>query len=694
MSEPKDNKSSSKDYKYTTYTSIEGKKRIEEALRIATPGVWFYSSQELEEMAKSSRDRLKFLNKQTKQEEPLNSKPQAIPYQGAMDPFDFDELDLPDPEPENVHIKPSIGIQMRKPTDFLDARVPPADDARYEWNVQNYKPSRRASISPYPNGVNPHDPKPLIPEDVEKYLNPLGKEIKKEQDYYGGGYIARMDNGEVRFDSVDELKKFAANKQQKQDVTEEKNEDGMISYNGQKYKESECEECYDTGRQKMTPKVLLAKDILSGEKHLKSSMNGYITDINKEDLFVVSYSLSNTIDGCVPNKYVEKFSTSMLNECMFGGNVSFLNKEVLEKAGYVEDVFKCTFYKPEPGRRATPKKFLDYQKFGYPQIFKYKTLDKKEKISFGMESPTFIKTEGKQYTYGVEIETSAGFVPSWSRSDLNINCVYDGSLKDADGVARGGEYVSGILKGDAGLVHLHKIVQELNKRCEINNKCSVHVHIGGVDFTQEFIVYLYLLGLYVEKEIFSMMPQSRAKSEYCQKMTKLDLPILIGSMYDISIREAHDKILKTIALKDIKDYKVAKKFDHPMGHNCGFRRDTPRYWWLNFVPAMFNVRGNESYTAEIRCHSATLNYNKIEKWVLIFMGIINVVESHKDIIKPGVKLSDVMRAAYPKSHKEINEYIDLRKKMFSGKGSEAEASEYADRDEKEKTNYKKIASRK
>jgi hypothetical protein len=204
------------------------------------------------------------------------------------------------------------------------------------------------------------------------------------------------------------------------------------------------------------------------------------------------------------------------------------------------------------------------------------------------------------------------------------------------------------------------------------------VHIGSVDFTQEFIVYMYLLGLYIEKEIFSIMPKSRSKSEYCNKMTKIPISSPIhNASYDISIINAFEQIRKVINVRDNpEDYKISKDKDHPLGHCCGYKRDTPRYWWLNFVPAMYNIRGNKSYTIEFRSHSATMNYRKIENWILITMGIVNFVENYKSLIRPGITLADIITKTYPKGHKNLIAYIEKRKQTFADFDDASEGREY------------------
>ncbi len=369
--------------------------------------------------------------------------------------------------------------------------------------------------------------------------------------------------------------------------------------------------------------------------------------------------------------------------------VALLNNDVAKSFDLVEDVRLGVYVSK---KRSTSEQYCDYQKFKIPEFINAikRSGNMNKMIEYGMHSPTFIKTEGKKYTFGIEIETSMGALPYHARN-LNVQCVYDGSLKGEDGVAHGGEYVTGILKGDSGLIHLRNIVQEIAKRCVVNKQCSIHVHIGGVDFTQEFIVYMYKLGLALENELYAMMPRSRSTGEYCNRMLRFPINInrKMASSYVTDIDIYYEKILKIIAVKEIKSVRsLSRKHDHPLGHCCGYDRKTPRYWWLNFVPAMFDIRHCESYSIEFRMHSATLNYSKIEYWILICMGIVNFVENHKDKITDTTTLAEVINSTYPRQASKILQYVEKRKKLFAVRSSTAEISDYNEQIEIKKMSKK------
>jgi len=306
-----------------------------------------------------------------------------------------------------------------------------------------------------------------------------------------------------------------------------------------------------------------------------------------------------------------------------------------------------------------------YEQFTHP---KFDKASYKESMKFGSISPTNIISEGKPYSIGIEIETFSGYIPVWLRKNLNIDCQYDGSIRDANGNKdTGGEYTTGVLRGDNGFAHLYKIVYELSRRCKINNTCSIHVHLGNIIFNKEQTVLLYKVLECIEDELFSMMPASRRVREHCRPMKKLRINLKKrGVPYDILIDKYYDTIVKMVSLGQSAGPKINKSLNHPQGRYCNYDRSTPRYWWCNFVPALFNIKGPGNHTIELRNHSATLEFTKIKNWILICMGIVSYVENFKhDIIdNNNISLKEILYKTYPKKGKYLYSYVQDRKRLF------------------------------
>lgn len=289
----------------------------------------------------------------------------------------------------------------------------------------------------------------------------------------------------------------------------------------------------------------------------------------------------------------------------------------------------------------------------------------KDEIKFGIKSPTNSIAEGLPYTMGVEIEISHGFIPVYkSLLNYNLSCVRDGSINGGEG---GPEYVTGILKGDAGFKHLQDICLGL-KDCRINHTCGVHVHLGGIDFTKQFLVNSYILAMLIEDELFTYLPKSRRNNRYCRKLKPLDLKVaLTNSKDNFQLEADYNKLFKYISYEKVNNpsFEYNKSKQHPMGAKCGYNHDTPRYCWLNYVPAMFNTRGNGSYSLEIRNHSGTTNFIKIRNWILLFMAIVAFAERYPDLIKPGIKINDILDKIYPRKSNSLKLYFKTRQSKFS-----------------------------
>jgi len=356
--------------------------------------------------------------------------------------------------------------------------------------------------------------------------------------------------------------------------------------------------------------------------------------------------------------------TAILDES--GKGITVVDRENALKLGFIESYKDGFFFKTEELK----------QKFecpkgpeGYEAGIKNLTKDKKYNMKFGMDSVSYLITEGKRNTFGVEIETSGGYMPRNIYKYLNMKAVRDGSIL-------GKEYVSGVLKGDSGFHHLHLICNEIAKRCTIDASCSVHVHIGDIKFTKEYVVLAYLLGMKLEKEIFSFLPPSRRGNIYCQTISKIAMslnPHMSYNEYKIEIDRIYREIFFKIAAGDLSE-SYNKKYNHKRGARCGYDQSTPRYWWLNFVPAITNTRNgvpNEkgeinSYTLELRCHGGSLNFKKIKNWVKFVMAFTSFVDNNKEAIMTGpVTMDDVIKSAYPLTGNSLISYVNHRKRLFA-----------------------------
>lgn len=309
---------------------------------------------------------------------------------------------------------------------------------------------------------------------------------------------------------------------------------------------------------------------------------------------------------------------------------------------------------------------------------------------YGIESKTFNAFEGLRYSYGIELETISGCVyhkiQDGSAKDLNFSGVFDGSLRDRDENGRmigdpwGLEYVTGVLKGDAGLKQVYDISKLLRSECSVDNRCAYHVHVGSLNWNSEDIVYMYLLGIIIEEEVFSIMPNSRKDNEYCKKLIKIPASKLNKLVnfktrrgYKKAIEGLYNSIFNIVGKSGAPNRFLNKKTQHPKGRHGGYDRNSDhRYSWLNFTNMIFNQRSNmDNKTIEYRPHPGTLSYTKIANWLKICMAITEFVHvGKKDILEHFrgnkiITLSHIISKVYNKNASKLIDYIELRKNLFS-----------------------------
>lgn len=342
------------------------------------------------------------------------------------------------------------------------------------------------------------------------------------------------------------------------------------------------------------------------------------------------------------------------------------------------------------------KKFKDYDSEYLTDEERKQILERD--IVYGVRSNTFKAFEGLDYTFGVELETSSGNISELECDGLNLKCEFDGSLRDTPDQRRedvlGGEYITGVLTGDAGIYQLQRTCRVLAEKCTINKNAGIHVHVGGLKFNKLNIVYMYLLGVLLQDEIFSLLPISRRNNSYCRKLKtlRIDQKQLNNAktplMYKLLIDEYYNQIHVLVSSGKLPDKKTNKSTNHPMGSKCGYDKNAQRYCWLNFVTCMFNTKGStDAYTLEFRNHHSSLNFIKIKHWVKLCMAFCAFAENHQDSIRRGfwldqdgnqhpINLQTIIKVIYPKRGKLLSEYVERRKNLFAHDIGDIEALEY------------------
>ena len=447
------------------------------------------------------------------------------------------------------------------------------------------------------------------------------------------------------------------------------------------------------------------KEYLKGKEAVKDILTERW--IIKKDAIKVAIDCEKDDDGKV-SKVIYGFTRALdANERLIqviraDGNIAYVvNEELCDKMGIEESIKDGEFYEDidMQGPQRNWQKFENTQKpFPFQLVYDPKALDISEStrqkiigdaIKWGGYSQSNLIAEGRQYTFGVEIETSEGFIPDRVARNYNMRTVHDGSIS-------GGEYVTGVLYGDRGFHHLQQICNELNRRTKINKKCGLHVHIGSpyeemddgtTMFNKEFTVFAYIFALKIQKDLALMMPASRrpGNSEwaerYCKNMPDRDFRLFYDAMtkgrdkYKEALTFYYNDIFEQILRGKQQGIFIGpsynKKQSHPDGRWCA-----GRYYWLNFVGFNFHRDNtNGAFTVEFRNHSATTNYEKIKNWILICMAMVYYIQNNRKsiIYDSELTIEEVIKFSYRKNTRSLLEYINSRKLKFKTvKGEEIE----------------------
>lgn len=234
----------------------------------------------------------------------------------------------------------------------------------------------------------------------------------------------------------------------------------------------------------------------------------------------------------------------------------------------------------------------------------------------------------KGLTFGVELETINGQLPTHLLNTYGIIICKDGSIKDENGNYPP-EYVTVPLEGEKGIQSLRNTSIEIAKRSEIDIKCSYHLHIGGIKPERLFLVSLFKLCTKIQGDVFKMFPYYKTKPEgikaknYCKKLPLVLNNYVEGTAFNKYINNVYTDIYCFLSggIRPDSEFNTTTKVN-PWGE--GKWNIKTRYYWINFVNLVFHKRE----TIEFRIHTPTLNSDKIINWLFMSAAIIKFAEKY------------------------------------------------------------------
>lgn len=235
-------------------------------------------------------------------------------------------------------------------------------------------------------------------------------------------------------------------------------------------------------------------------------------------------------------------------------------------------------------------------------VFKGKQVVKDIKTSYEL-------AKHLDYTFGLEFETSQGYIPE----DI---CYRDGLIPLRDGSITAPEYSTVVLNGNQGISLLHQQIETLKEYTSFNKECSLHVHLGNYPLKPDTIFNLYKVCKYLEDELESILPRltfcSRAykdnEKDYCKKLKNY------SSFEDMYYKLVGRKFFGSFTQAHPDDKERKRKWNV-----------VNRYYFVNFINALcYKV----NKTIEFRFLRPTYNFKKILLWLYIFNGILKYSEKY------------------------------------------------------------------
>ena len=279
-------------------------------------------------------------------------------------------------------------------------------------------------------------------------------------------------------------------------------------------------------------------------------------------------------------------------------------------------------------------------------------------------SPTYLRTGGIRYTYGVEFETAAGTLTDADCSVLNIERWGDRSIPAH-------EYVTPPISGDYGMRYISEICNVLANKTLVNNECALHVHVGGwkdprIDspiFNRMVVSSALKLGAMIEDDMFSIVPSFRAGRSHVGSNNSL------AAYKKMGIENA-DKLLAGFLFgrgdNGVLEYQFGSSYNKKTSIS---RWDHSRYRWLNLMHCGTNSRME---TLEIRIFPGTTSFPKVQNYILLSLAFLWAAENRQAAIwkEKITTLKELIKRAYRKSPKiirKLNNFIDERKTKFKRK---------------------------
>lgn len=221
-----------------------------------------------------------------------------------------------------------------------------------------------------------------------------------------------------------------------------------------------------------------------------------------------------------------------------------------------------------------------------------------------------------KYTFGIEYETSCGYIPQ-------EECFRSGLIPLRDGSISGIEYASVVMDSKFGIERVFNQIELLNQYTSFDKNCSLHIHYGGFPISSNAIMALYVISTFIQNDIAEYLPTysfstrnyKASGKDYC-KLLPVDFSDF-GKLYTF-----------------VSDNKAAFAGSlterHPSDPNKEAKWQVKsRYHWLNLTNMCFY---GSPKTIEVRMLRPTHNPYKLVFWIYFFNAMLLFAEKMSTLL--------------------------------------------------------------
>ena len=279
-------------------------------------------------------------------------------------------------------------------------------------------------------------------------------------------------------------------------------------------------------------------------------------------------------------------------------------------------------------------------------------------------------------TYGIEIETASpvsrdtlarlleektGFTVQSERYNHNDSAtkwkvVSDATIRETDACPHKAEIVSPILKGEAGLKKLEKILNALNEVGVIVNKsCGIHVHHDAKMLNTEQMIKLSQFYTFYETILDSLQPMSRRASNSYNTPMK-------------NCREHSSELFDRIESRKSMDNWISRESNNPdnasktINMRTAFGGQFARNCKLNILCAY-----DRHDTIEFRHHSSSTEFLKLKNWIILTQAMMKFASNNRKKLSKNHKPTFAKMFKLLEVSKKVEEFYTFRRLILRDK---------------------------